>query len=247
MAKEPSYRAALLARCQLFDGLSLDELTAVSEAFRLRRYSRGQVIFLQGQRAELACIVASGSVKLAQETPDGHEVILRIAQPGEAFGVVAAIIDDLYPLTAIAQEDATVLCCPASRLRLLVEQFPSINRKALQLVSERLREAFARIREMSLERVDRRIARSLLRLVDNAVRVDPSTNPVLRLSRQDLAEMAGTTLATASRTVAKLHRMGIVRAGRQNIAIIDRERLEAMADERVSYPEAYRHPAGIAL
>ncbi len=218
-----------LSRCELFQELSTNELSTLAQSFRQRRYLRGQVVFLEGRPAEVVCVVASGSVKLTQDTLEGHELILRVVHPGEAFGAVAALIGDVYPLTAVAREDSTVLCCSASRFRELVEDYPSISRRALRIVSARLREAFARIRELSLERVDRRIARTLLRAADG--NLHRPGGPVVRLTRQELAELAGTTLTTASRTVARFHRLGVVRAGRQNISILSVDGLRAIAEE----------------
>lgn len=234
---DAALRAALLAEVPLFSNLAEDVRRTVAERFQVRRFERGRFVFLEGDPADVFNVLASGQVKVVRETEDGREVILRIISPGELFGGAGGWGEPRYPATAIAQEDAVVLQLPGSALNELIR---TQGEFALALVKElgtRLRELEARIRDLQAERVERRIARVLLRLADKTgnrtARGIELRGP---LSRQDLAELAGTTLSTASRTLSAWHQAGLVDAGRERVVIVKPHALVALADELPRQP-----------
>jgi len=99
-------------------------------------------------------------------------------------------------------------------------------------LAQRLREAEARISELQTERAERRIARALLRLASKTgVQTEDGVEIGLRLTRQDLAELAGTTLSTASRTLSAWDRAGLIIAGRERVVIREMHRLVALAED----------------
>lgn len=236
-------RASLLATTQLFGDLPTDVLAAVAARCRPRHLRRGGVVFLEGDPAEAVHVLAAGRVKLVQETADGRAVILRLLRPGEPFSVAGGRGEARYPATAMALDDVVVLDLPAADFEALVASHPTVALAVVRELGARLRDAEARIRELQTERVDRRIARTLLRLA-GAAGAHPAAGVEIgvALSRQDLADLCGTTLSTASRVLAAWHRQGLVAAGRERVVIRRLDDLVAIAEGLA--PPAVEGPAG---
>jgi CRP-like cAMP-binding protein len=209
-----------LQRVELFHGIVRDNLTRIAQAARRRQISAETFLFHQGDPAEMIYVPVQGRLKLTQITPEGHEVILRYVGVGEMTGATAAFGETAYPASAEAMEETSVLGWDNATMVELIEHCPRLGLNILHLLSVRLQELQDRLREMSTERVERRIARALLRLVSQLGR-EAETGVLidLPLSRQDLANMTGTTLYTVSRVLSRWEEEGIIEAGREKVLI----------------------------
>ena len=233
---------AAMAQCRtflislpLFSTLPLDALDDVARSCRMARVGPDTVIFLEGDSAGGAHVLAEGRVKIVREHEDGREVILRIIQPGEAFGVSGGWGTSHYPASAVAMEPSVVLRFPARELTALILRYPPFALALIQELGQRLREAEARIGGLQTERVERRIARELLLLADQAgCRTPHGLEIAVPLSRQDLADLCGTTQSTVSRTLSAWDRAGIIRSRRERVVIVDRDALAGIADTRLA-------------
>lgn len=224
-------RAAFLATVRLFRELPAPVLYEVARQFRPKAVARGAIVFLEGEPAEALNLLASGRIKVVRETDDGREVILRLIGPGEIFGGAGGWGEPIYPATAVAIEPGVVLQLPAQTFQDLLGTCPAFARAVVQELGTRLREAEARIRELQTERVERRLARALLRLAEKTGAETPAGIAItLPLTRQDLAELAGTTLSTASRTLSAWDQAGIIAAGRERVVIRQPASLRAIAE-----------------
>lgn len=153
--------------------------------------------------------------------------------PGDIIGLVVAVTGQPYPGSAEVIEDAELIALPGDSMWQLMNETAPLAVRVLKLVAARLHESQNRIRELSVERVQQRIARSLLRLAqqlgvkeaDGAIRLD------MRLSRQDIAQMNGTTLETVSRTLTAWERDSIVDAGREQVVILKPHALVLIAED----------------
>jgi CRP-like cAMP-binding protein len=225
-------RMTFLGSAPLFGQLSREILEEVAAHFRVKRVPRGDFVFLEGTAATSLNVLAEGRVKVIRETDEGQEVILRLIEAGEIFGGAGGWGEPTYPASARAQEDAVVLQLPARSFSDLIIHQPTFALAVVQELGQRLRTAEARIRELQTERVERRIARALLRLADkSAVNTANGIEPGSRLTRQDLAELAGTTLSTASRTLSAWDQRGIVAAGREHVRILRPQALVSIAED----------------
>jgi CRP-like cAMP-binding protein len=144
--------------------------------------------------------------------------------PGEVPGCVAVFRRVPFPATATAVVDCCTLVCPVGRLDELMTRHPRITRNALEIVGSRTEEMLERLGEFATEPVERRIARALLRLHGQS-RHGAGAQTVLPMSRQDIADMVGSTLYTVSRTLSEWERQGLIISGRQRIVLLDPERL----------------------
>jgi CRP-like cAMP-binding protein len=225
-------RSDFLAAVPLFQDVASPTVRAVAARFHPRRIVRGELLFLAGQPADVFHLLAEGRVKIVKETDDGREVILRLIGPGEMFGGAGVWDGSVYPATAVASEDAVVLQMPSDVFVELLDMHPQAARAVMRELARRLREAEARIGELQTERVERRIARIVLRLAKKTGRkTERGIELGVPLPRQDLADLAGTTLSTASRTLAAWDQQGIVDAGREKVTLLRAHALVAIAEE----------------
>ena len=164
-------------------------------------------------------------------TPAGEQVVIRFIGPGEMFGVAMAIGHDAYPATAVAIVDSLALAWPNGVWPRLLARHPNLGVQTMQTLGARLQESQTRLMEMSTQEVERRIAHTLLRLLDQGGRV--TNDGVLidfPLSRKDIAQMVGATLHTVSRIMSAWESRGLVSSGRRKVLVRNRSKLSRVAD-----------------
>jgi CRP-like cAMP-binding protein len=222
----------LLRRCRYFEGLDETTLEDAAASGRSWRTAGGEVFFRQGDPAEHFFVLATGHARLSQLTPEGRQVILGMTGPYQEVGIITAIPGATYPIDMQAVQECTAIAWDRAALGTLLEAHPVLALRALRLVSARFVELQDRYRELATERVERRIARALLRLVVQIGRPDgPGVTIAAPLARQDLAELTGTTLFTVSRTLSSWEAAGIISSGRERVTLVDHARLAQIAEE----------------
>jgi len=204
----------------LFTGLSATELDRLVKAAHPIKLSEGEFFFFQGDPAERMFVLIQGRVKLSQAGPDGHQALIRVNTPVSLFALVAMTSAETYPVSAQAAEACQAIYWTRTELMDFVLQMPQMAMNAMRIMAEQLKEMQERFRQATTERVERRLARTLIRLASQSGRkVDEGILIDLPLSRQDLAEMSGTTLYTASRMLSQWEEQGLVICGREKVII----------------------------
>ncbi|HYG85597.1 MAG TPA: Crp/Fnr family transcriptional regulator [Azospirillum sp.] len=232
MAAPIALDPAVLHGMRLFAGLDAPALAEVIRSAQTRRVPKGTTIFAQGDLAQTCHALINGRIKIVQTGADGQQVVVRFIGPGEMFGTAAVFSGGRYPGDAIAMADCVEITWPAASMTELLLGHPRIALNALDIVGTRLQEVQNRLREMSTEKVERRVAHTLLRLVRQAGRrVEHGVEIAFPLSRQDIAEMTGTTLHTVSRILSAWETQGIVESARQQIVIRRPHVLVAIAED----------------
>lgn len=215
----------------LFRRLDAQAFSQIMAAASTRHYPAGQPVFAQGGDAREFYVLLKGKLKVTQVTEDGQQVIIRIVVPGDLFGIARALQRVDYPGTATAAVQSVVMAWPMSYWDTFVASDASLAVSAMQTVGQRLQESHARIREMATQEVERRVAHTVLRLVEQSGQPEPAGIRIdFPISKQDLAEMAGTTLHTVSRIMSGWQERGIVSTGRQKLLVRDHERLLVVAE-----------------
>jgi CRP-like cAMP-binding protein len=224
--------AHLLASIEFFEDLSFQELDEITSTATHRDYDKETYLFHQGDLATRFCVLVEGKVKLTQLTEDGQQIILRYVSPGEAFAVIAVLSKIPYPVTAKTVNPVSLLTWDDQTMLHLMEKYPKLAINSLSILAKHIQEFQDRFREMATERVERRIARALLRLASQTgVKVENGILIDLTLTRQDLAEMTGTTLYTVSRTLSQWEKDGVVHSRREQVTILSPHRLVVIAEE----------------
>jgi len=216
---------------RLLQGFPPAEGEKIVAAGTTRVLRRGEVLFREGEPANALYIVEAGRVKLTQITPDGQEVILRYLAPGDAFAAVALFDRSTYPVSAQATERTRLRAWTREALSGIVRDHPRFEANLLRIVSSHTREALSRVRELATEPVAQRIARTLLRVGQQVGCSEPDGGLLIeRITQQEIADIAGASLFTVSRTLADWEELGIVETGRQRYRIRDVARLGALAE-----------------
>lgn len=222
----------LLGAAPLFRGLGPEVLRAVAEAGRRATFEPGDILFHEQRPADSTYFLLRGGVKLVQASVDGQAVVVRVIAPGELLGLVAALEGSSYPATAQAMEQVEVVRWPGNALQRLLEAHPRIALNLVPVLVGRIHEVQAHYRELATERVERRIARVLLRLVrQSGEKVEGGVRIAMPLTRQDLAEMAGTTLFTVSRTLSRWEEEGVAATERKHVIVRAPHKLVAIAED----------------
>jgi len=221
-----------LAEMPLFKGFSDADLDGVIQYAFQRRVDAGEFVFMQDDPADTLYVLREGRLKLTQIGPDGQQILLQMISSWTIFAVVAILEGASYPITAQAAEPSQLIYWPRSNLTQMVQRFPRLSINGMQLMASRVREYQDRFRELATERVERRLARALIRLASQiGKKTDEGVLIDMPLTRQDLAEMTGTTLFTASRILSQWETQGLVKSGRERVVIVFPHGLVRIADD----------------
>lgn len=227
----------LLADSALFAPLSDAERIGVERQLVRRQHQKDEYLFFEGDPARWLVFVAQGRVKVIKHSEGGRETILATFGPGQIVGEVGVLIGDVYPATAQALEPTVTLSLRKDSYVGLVRTHPELAWALISELGKRLQRAHEAIRSMAVEKVERRVARVLLRMASTVgERLDDAAAPGavrinLSLSRQDIADMAGTVIETAIRTLSKFQRQGYIETKGGQIILLKPHQLVAIAEE----------------
>lgn len=214
----------------LFVALPEAATTALLSAATSRDVRRGATLFHQGDPPTHLHQIVRGLAKLTQVNADGVPTTLRVMGPGDLLGCVAVLRQFPYPATSTALEDTVVMSWRTDELLTLMSRHPAIVESTLRIVSGRTKEMVDRVVAMS-GNVEQRIANALLRLAEQGgTRTADGVEIGLPITREHIAEMAGVTYFTLSRTLSCWRRRGLITSGRQRIVVLAASRLAAMAE-----------------
>ena len=175
-------------------------------------------------------LLQAGSVKLTQLSSGGNEVILWMNGKGDAVGVNPEIPACSHTCSARAMESCKAMVWEYSRLQMLLADYPQIGKNINQILASRLQELEERFREVATEKVAKRLALTLLRLLKQ-VGTQHQSGIQVSLSREELAQMTGTTLFTISRILSKWGEEGFILPRREAVVVRDAARLGQIGDE----------------
>ncbi len=213
----------------VFEGLSPAEIAPIASSSQARKLVRGETLFREGEPVRHVSLLCSGRMKVTQLGPGGHQVILRLKVPGDIVSELGLPLDSVHSSSAEALEPSQILLWSLATFHDLSDRFPLLHRNIARLLAGRLQQLEERFRELATEQVAPRLARTLVRLLqhvgrptEGAVRVD--------LSRDELAQMTGTTLFTVSRLLSQWEECDIVHATRGAVVVQDVRRLAELTE-----------------
>lgn len=199
---------------------------------RPRHVAEGAFLFHQGEPAELFYIVIAGRVKLTQVTPEGEQVILQIVGPGGGIGIIVALGNMPYPVTAETLEACELYSWDKETTHRLMLEIPQLAINGMELLARRFAMLQGRYQELATRRVEQRVASTLLRLArqfgrreEDGVLID------MALSREDLAQLTGTNFYNVSRILRRWEQDEIVSLGRMRVVICQAHRLVMIAED----------------
>ena len=225
-----------LKQCDLFRRLSPEQLAQIEPRCRMRKFKRGEPIYLPTDAAESVLVLAEGRIKIGSLTDDGKQTILAFIEPGEIFGELAALDGGPREEFAEAAEKSTVILMPAELLRQLVEVAPNLALGITRLIGVRRRRIERRLKSLLFRSNRQRLVSLLLELADQYAEPagQPYANSAIRLriklSHQDLASVIGSTRETVTVVLGELQEEGLVEVGRRKIVLSDLNQLALAMD-----------------
>ena len=214
----------LLLSVPYLGGVDAATLTAIGEAAVLRKYDAGQTIFIEGEASAGLFIVQDGYLKSVKVSMSGREQVVRVVGPGDVFNAIGVLASETNPGTVIALEDSTVWTIERTALLRLLDEHPALGGMIIQSLAMRVQQLMHQVEDFSLRSVEERLARLL---IEEAVE-----GTVMRRKWDTQAAMAarlGTVTDVLNRSLRRLTDDGIVEVERDQICILDIDKLKALA------------------
>lgn len=232
----PSDKLKVVRTAPLFGALPERDWSTVANLLGERRYGKDEYIFFEGDPPEALYIVWAGRVKLLRHSREGRDVVLDVMGPERLLGEMAVFEGAPYDFTAQAMEPTALVTIARQDFLALLRRFPRLSLAVIAELGRRLRSASDLVHSLAVERVERRVARVLLKMADAAGKPADGGGTLIdvTLTRQDVADMAGTTVETAIRTMSRLRRQGMLDTKRGRVVILDWGRLQAVAEDRAN-------------
>jgi len=219
-----------LGKVALFRALDADDRARLADVSSIRSFEKGETLFSEGDASDFLYTILEGRAKVVKAVPSGKEVILEIFGPGDPIGAVAAYEGRPYPASAVALDPTSCLLVRRGPLFALLERHPTLVRGFILGLTQRIVELTRRIPEVAGGRVENRFAHLFLKLADKVGRPVPEGTFIpMALSRQDLADLTGTTIETCIRTMSRWSKEGLVRTDKDGFLVLDRGALEKLA------------------
>ncbi len=221
----------LLRSSTLYRNLSAEDQRRLAQVSLARSYEKGDTIFSEGEAPDFLVTIAAGRVKVVKMIPSGKEIILEIFGPGDPVGAVVAYEGRPYPASAVALERCSCILVRRTEFFALLETHPSFVRGFLTGMAQRIVELTRRIPEVAGGRVETRFAHLFLKLAERVGQRRPEGRFVpMPLSRQELAELTGTTTETCIRIMSRWGKEGVVSTERDGFLVRDQDALERLAE-----------------
>jgi CRP-like cAMP-binding protein len=229
---------SLIRALPIFSAMDEAELDDVIAHAKAERVPKGVSIFRQGDPARSFFVLLHGRLKVVKVTPQGEQVLIRFVNPGDIYGIAKALRREDYPATATAVVDSITLIWPSAVWDGVMAAHPSLATNVMQTMGDRLQEAHARVKELSTEEVEHRVAHTLLRLIAQSGRkTEEGVLIDFPITHQDLAQASGTTFHSVSRVLGAWESAGLVTLGRRKIVIRDVQGLTDVAERQESFRE----------
>ncbi|MBS1706606.1 MAG: Crp/Fnr family transcriptional regulator [Armatimonadetes bacterium] len=221
----PSVRS-VVASCPVLRLMSDADINAITAASHLARAERGESIWLSLESAGYFCAVGSGFVKMVKTTAAGQEVAHEIMGPGQVFGLLGALEGSGCPLSARAVTDVWYLKIPIQVFRPIYERTEALSAHVMRRTTIRLRQAHLLVAQLSAGTVASRIAAILLMLAESyGQATEMGMVLTVPLTRQDISEMAGTTVESTIRVMSEWQKTGVIATHKKTITLLQEKRL----------------------
>jgi CRP/FNR family transcriptional regulator len=213
-----------LGQVPLFRELAPEDLRALAAEARVRRLSKGELLFLEGEPVRGLFVVGKGLVKVYKLDPEGRkQVVLHVEGPGRFLAEVALFLErPTYPASAEALEESEVLALPKERFFQLLEERPQLARSLIRYLARRQERLLHLLDRPVFHEVRERLCEFLLeRLAEEGQGFRLPTNP-------ELAALLGTVPEAVSRNLGELYRRGLIRLRGRRVEVPDPGALESL-------------------
>ncbi|MBF0327998.1 MAG: Crp/Fnr family transcriptional regulator [Nitrospirae bacterium] len=201
----------MLSEIGIFGDLNKSELSSLESACHPEKHKKRNAIFSEGDPADWLFILVKGKVKITKLSNEGKELILEMISPPDFFGGLAVVKGFPYPANAVAVEDCEILKMPKSAFLKTLEKHPDMTVKMLGNLIERVKASHENMKNIALEKVDSRIAYTLVKIADkHGIKKKEGILLDTKVTKQELADMVGTTVETTIRIMSKFKKSGYI-------------------------------------
>lgn len=214
---------------QRLDGLAARSATGLAELKNLtagrktRQIKKKQILYYDGDQPQGIYLVLHGTIKTLKMAQDGRELMMGMFKAGEYLGVTALLLDETYRETAEAAEDSSVCLMPKHSILSLVNRYPDVGNEFIKILSNNVREKEEQLLELAYHSVRKRLAQTLVRLSKQSADLAQ-----FKVSREELAAMAGIATETVSRTITDFKAEGLIEKKGSLVQVLDLHRLEQL-------------------
>ena len=203
----------------------LKELAKVIAQRKTRHIKKKQVIYYEGDAVSGIYLVLSGKVKTVKLTEDGRQLMTGLYGPDEYFGIAALLLNEPYAESGEAMEDATICLLPRDLMDDLLNRYPDIARQFIKILSNNLMEKEEQLLQLAYHSVRKRLAEVLVRLVKQ----EPQDSVLeLKVSRDNLAALAGMATETVSRILSDFKDEHLIERKGSQIVILNLQKLQTL-------------------
>lgn len=216
-----------LKQISIFSQLKEEFLQKIDHISIIRNFAKGRIIFVEGEPGEAFYYIKSGLVKISKDSSDGREHILHILNEGHVFAEVTLFNNTSYPATAEVLEEAQIGIIKNNDLEKLIVENPEISLELIKYLNHRLIEAQNKVRNLALYDTFGRTAQALVKLADDyGKKTSEGIELELSISRQELANIVGTTRETVIRVLAAFKKEKSIELDKSHIKIKDIEKVK---------------------
>jgi CRP-like cAMP-binding protein len=202
----------------------LAELKRIIDERRTRQFKKNQVIYYEGDKGSGLYLVIKGRIKTLKMAEDGRELMTGIYTADEYLGIHSLLSNETYSETATALEDSLLCLIPKDQLDELLNLYPEVGREFIRLLANNIRDKEEQLLQLAYHSVRKRMAEAMLRLHKQYTDATES----FKISREDLAAMAGMATETVSRTLSDFKDEGLIDKKGSVITVLDITRLSKM-------------------
>jgi CRP/FNR family transcriptional regulator, cyclic AMP receptor protein len=220
-----------LSRCSLFERLSPTDLRRLEHHALLRRFKKGNAVFIPRDAADHVCLVVDGRIRLCSSTPDGKRAILGFVEPGEIFGELALIDPASREERAEAEKDSTIVLVSGAVVREIMNESTELALGVTKLIGLGRTRIERRLKSLLFRSNRDRLINLLVELAERyGKRIGNEIHLEIKLSHQDIASIIGSTRESVTNTLGELQCDGLLRIARQKLVISDMKALARIAD-----------------
>ncbi len=211
----------------IFSELDEETIEKIAKIGTKRCYKKDNIILMEEEDGSALFVIIDGKVKISRTSNDGREVILSILGESDFFGEMAILDGLTRSANAIALEDSTVFIIQRDQFLDLLYKHPEVSIALLQELTKRLRAADMKIKALTLKDAEGKVATVILQIADDVGMIRQGVVEIEKLPlQQDLANMAGTSRETISRTLHSFAKKGLIELESSRLRILNYEKFK---------------------
>jgi CRP/FNR family transcriptional regulator, cyclic AMP receptor protein len=213
----------------IFSDLTEETLEKIEKVGSKKVFKKNDVILMEDEVGTALFVIANGKVKVSRTSTDGREVILTILSESDFFGEMAILDGQTRSATVVATEDSELFLIQRNDFLNLLKEYPEVSIALLQELTKRLRATDVKIKALSLKDAEGKVATVILQIADDIGKIRQGKVEIEKLPlQQDLANMAGTSRETISRTLHSFAKKGLIELDGNKLRITDYEKFKEM-------------------